>query len=71
MQTSDRDALASLPSPDELRQALSRRVREADVLRRLLRVSEYATTELQEPDPDIVANELRQLERPESEAAPC
>lgn len=47
--TLEQDALASLPSPDELRQALSRRVREADVLRRLLRVSEYATTELHEP----------------------
>lgn len=46
--TLEQDALASLPSPDELRQALSRRVREADVLRRLLRVSEYATTELHE-----------------------
>lgn len=45
-----RDALASLPSPDELRRALSRRVREADVLRRLLRVSEFAVTELRDPD---------------------
>lgn len=48
MRTSERDALESIPSPDELRQALSRRVREADILRRLLRVSEYATTELHE-----------------------
>ncbi len=50
MQPSDRDALKRLPSPDELRQALSRRVREAGVLRRLLRVSEYAATELQDAE---------------------
>ncbi len=50
--TTDRDTLDRLPSPDELRQALSRRVREADVLRRLLRVSEYAATELHDTDHD-------------------
>lgn len=50
--TADRDALERLPTPDELRQALSRRVREAGVIRRLLRVGEYAATELQDTDHD-------------------
>lgn len=50
MQNAGQDALERLPSPDELRQALSRRVREAGILRRLLRVSEYAATELRDAD---------------------
>lgn len=49
MHTAQRDALERLPSPDELRRALSRRVREARILRRLLRVSEHAATELRDP----------------------
>jgi hypothetical protein len=46
MKTADRDALERLPTPDEVRQALARRVREAHVLRRLLRVAEHAANEL-------------------------
>ena len=50
MMTTDRDALERLPTPDEVRQALARRVREAHVLRRLLRVSEHAANELGDSD---------------------
>ncbi len=59
-QESKRDALESLPSPAELRRALAQRVREADVLRRLLKVSEYAANELdddlQRPGREGVSN---------------
>lgn len=48
MSDTTRDAIASLPTPDVLRDALARRVREAEVIRRLLRVSEFAETELAE-----------------------
>lgn len=48
MMAADRDALERLPTPDEVRQALARRVREAHVLRRLLRLSETAAVELQD-----------------------
>ncbi len=40
------DPLLTLPRPRDVRAALSRRLREADVLRRLLKVSELAATEL-------------------------
>lgn len=46
MTNADRDALERLPAPDEVRLALSRRIREAHVLRRLLRLSEHAASEL-------------------------
>ena len=46
MMTADRDALDRLPTPDEVRQAIACRVREAHVLRRLLRVTEQAAHEL-------------------------
>lgn len=47
--TTDHDALASLPTPDDIRAALARRVREADVLRRLLRIAESTAIDLPEP----------------------
>ena len=40
------DPLLVLPRPKDVRAALSRRLREAEVLRRLLKVSEHAATEL-------------------------
>jgi len=40
------DPLLTLPRPRDVRAALSRRLREADVLRRLLKVSERAASEL-------------------------
>ena len=48
MSDSPRDAIASLLTPEELRDSLARRVREAAVIRRLLRVSEFAEAELTE-----------------------
>jgi hypothetical protein len=38
---------ALLPAPQDVRRLLALRLREVDVLRRLLRVAEYAATELQ------------------------
>ena len=40
------DPLLTLPRPSDVRAALSRRLREAEVLRRLLKVSERAAIEL-------------------------
>ena len=58
MKMTDPDAIMSLPSPDELRKALARRVREAEVIRRLLKISEYAATELHDHRPDGVLREV-------------
>ncbi len=43
--TTDRDALDCLATPAEIRLALARRVREADTLRRLLRLAETAAAD--------------------------
>lgn len=41
------DLLIMVPAPSDVRRRLAQSVREADVLRRLLKVAEYAARELQ------------------------
>lgn len=41
-----REIIRTIPKASEVRQELAKSIREADVLRRLLKVAEYATKQL-------------------------